>query len=199
MAVSITATLVQYSGNGSSVVGYPTLFPFTDDAWVNVVVMDSAGSTTALELGSTFFLTGVGDDAGGTVTTSAAWDATHTITIYRRVPQTQLLELEYNTRLPAAAVEASLDKQVFMVQELLAERPVRFPVVEPTANDTELPPPPLRKNSVLGFDNITGEAVLMRLPVPIVPISPPGAGVYVLGSVDGEMAWMATVNCAVSP
>lgn len=199
MAVSNTVTLVQYAGNGSSVTAYPTQFPFTDEAWVNVVVMDAAGATTALELGSTFFLTGVGDDAGGDVTTSAAWDSTHTITIYRRVPQTQLLELEYNTRLPAAAVEASLDKITFMIQELLSERPVSFPAVEDPANDTELPPAPLRKNSVLGFDSATGEAVLFNLPVPTVPVAPPGSGIYVLGAVDGVMAWMETVNCAVTP
>jgi hypothetical protein len=196
MAVSVTVTLSQYAGNASTVTPYPTGFAFQSAAWVKVWVTDAAGVSTLLTSGTHYSVTGAGDVDGGDVVTVAAYPATSTLTIARVTPATQLLDLEYNDRLPSQLVEDALDKATFLLQELLNERSLKFPKTEPIANDTELPDPAARKGTVFGFDETTGEAVLYELPLPIVPLTPPASGTYVLTAIDGVLSWTGTVNCA---
>jgi len=197
VAVSILTTLDQYAGNGSTVTPYPTTFAFQAAEWLRVYVTNADGVSTLLDLGSDYTVTGAGEE-NGNVTTLAAYPDTHTITLLRVTPVTQLLDLEYNDRLPAEEVEASLDKITFILQELMgdARRALTFPPAEPLGNDTELPDPALRRGAVLGFDAATGEAVLMELPLPTLPVAPPESGTYVLAAVDGVLEWKGTVNCA---
>jgi len=196
MAVEITVTVSQYAGNASTVTPYPTGFAFQDNSWLRVFATPEDGESEALVLGSGYTVTGAGDPAGGNITMAVEYPATTVITIARRSPRTQLLDLEYNDRLPAQLVEDALDKLTFAVQELANDRPLRFPVAEPADNDTELPDPYVRRGCVVGFDTQTGEAVLMELPLPIVPATPPASGTYVLASVDGVLEWKGTVNCS---
>lgn len=196
MAVSVTVTVSQYTGNSSTVTPYPTGFAFQESSWLRVFVTPAGAVSEELVQGVDYTVTGAGVEAGGDVTMAVAYPATSVITIARESPRTQLLDLEYNDRLPAQLVEDALDKLTFAVQELANERAVAFPPTEPEENDTVLPDAFARLNCVLGFDSSTGEAVLYRLPVPIVPVSPPGSGTYVLASVDGVLEWKGTVNCA---
>lgn len=189
-------TLSQHTGNGSTVTAYATGFPFQEATHLRVYVTDAAGASTLLSSGTHYSVTGAGDPVGGNVTTVTAYPSTHTITIARVTPRTQLLDLEYNDRLPAQLVEDALDKAMLAIQELSGDRPLRFPATEPIANDIELPDPAARKNTVLGFDTATGEALLMKLPIATVPIAPPTTGTHVLVSVDGVLQWAGTVNCA---
>lgn len=196
MAVSLVNSLSQYAGNNSTSTPYPTGFAFQDATWLRVYVTDALGVSLLLTSGTDYTVTGAGDPAGGNITTVAAYPPAQKITITRVTPPTQLLELEFNDRLPAQLMEDALDKLTFTVQELVGDRPLRFPKSESIANDTELPDPAARKACVMGFDSETGEAVLLRLPLPVIPLIPPATGTYVLASVNGVMEWKGTVNCA---
>lgn len=195
MAVSVTLTVSQYAGNGSSLTAYATGFAFQANSWLRVYVTDPAGVSTLLTLGTHYTVTGAGDAEGGNVTTVAAYASTYTITITRVTPGTQLLDLEYADRLPSQLVEDALDKLTFALQEVQNCKSLTFPPSEPVGNDTELPDAATRADCVLGFDE-NGEAVIYRLPLPVVPLSPPSSGTYVLASVDGVLGWKGTVNCA---
>lgn len=168
MAVATTQTIVQYQGNGSTVSAYPVPFPFHDEEWLRVQVLSEAGGVTELELGTGFAATGAGSPDGGEIVTVDAWDDTHVVTIFREVPITQLLALLYNDRLPAALVERSLDKITFILQQLAGnaatgDRSLRFPFSEPAGNTTTLPVPVTRRDTVVYFDQVTGELVVLPL------------------------------------
>jgi hypothetical protein len=195
MAVSIVVTVSHYLGNGSTVTPYPTGFAFQENSWVNVYVTDAAGITTKLVLGTDYSVTGARMAAGGQVLTSQPIPATSRVTISRVSPKTQLLDLEYNDQLPSPLVEDALDLLTYITQELANERAISFPPTEPPSYDNELPSALARRSCVLGFDSITGEASLFQLPVPTVPVSPPSAGTFILGSVNGVLQWVPTVNC----
>lgn len=196
MAVSLTVTVSQYAGNNSNSTPYPTGFAFKEASWLRVYLTGLDGTATLLESGTHYTVTGAGDDDGGDVTTLAAYDNRYKITIARVTPATQLLDLEYNDRLPAELVEDAFDKLTFLVQELVNDRPLKFPKYEPADNDTELPAPIERKGCVLGFDADNGESVLFEMPLPVVNVIPPSSGTHILGAVDGVMQWVPTVNCA---
>ncbi len=196
MAVDVTITVSQFVGNGSAVTPYPTGFAFQDATWLKVYVTDAAGISTLLTSGVHYSVTGAGDEDGGDVTTVLAYAATHKITIARVTPLTQLLDLEYNDRLPAQLVEDSLDKLTFALQEVRNTKALSFPPTDPPAFETEVPDPAVRKGCVVGFDSVTGEAVIFEMPIPVVPIAPPTEGTYILGAVDGVLQWVETVNCA---
>jgi hypothetical protein len=160
MAVSSSTSSSQYSGNGSASEAYPTGFPFLDEEWVRVEVTTPEAVIIPLELGSGFVVTGAGHPEGGEITTVAAWPADHTVTIYRSVPLTQLLDLEYNDRLPAALVEQSFDKLTYIVQEIsnyVASRAIILPRTDPATAANVLPPAELRRDTVLAFNALTGE------------------------------------------
>ena len=195
MAVSVTLTVSQYAGNGSSVTPYATGFAFQANSWLRVYVTDPDGVSTLLTLGTHYTVTGAGAAEGGNVTTVAAYGSTYTVTIARETPATQLLDLEYSDRLPSQLVEDALDKLTFAFQELKNQKSLTFPPAEPAGNDTQLPDAAARANCVFGFDE-NGEAVVYSLPLPVVPLSPPSSGTYVLASVDGVLGWKGTVNCA---
>ncbi len=72
MAVSITVTVSQYAGNGSSATPYPTGFAFQDASWLRVYVTDADGVSTLLTSGTDYSVTGAGEEAGGNVVTVAA-------------------------------------------------------------------------------------------------------------------------------
>jgi len=188
MAVSVTVTSSQYAGNGSSSTPYATGFAFQASDWLRVYRTNAAGAITLLTLGTHYTVTGAGETSGGNVTTVTAYDSTNKITIVRVTPPTQLLDLEYADRLPSQLVEDALDKLTFAIQELRNTKALTFPAAEPAGNDTELPAPADRANCVLGFDE-DGEAVVYRLPLPVVPLSPPSSGNYTLISVDGVIQW----------
>ena len=163
MAVASTTSRVQYVGNNSTVTAYPVSFFFLDEAWLNVQVVSSAGVVTTLTLGADYEVTGAGNPAGGTITTTIAYANTFKLTIFRIVPLSQLLDLVYNDRLPAAQLELSLDKLTFIAQQISTlsanpgERALTFPVTEPDTNLTTLPTPAARLGKFLYFSATTGE------------------------------------------
>lgn len=194
MAVARTSTLIQLLGNGSTVLSYPTGFVFKAASWLRVYVSE-AGLSRLLVLGTDYTVTGAGNDLGGNVTTLVAYPATTIVTIARSTPIIQLLDMEYNDRLPAQLVEDALDQGILISQELADIKTLYFPRTEPPNNARELPDAILRRSTVLGFDSATGEAVLFETPLPVIPIVSPTSGTFILGSVDGVIQWVPTVNC----
>ena len=188
MAVSTTATVTQLVGNDSTVTPYATGFPFIEAAHLIVQVTDAAGTTTDLELGTDYTVTGDGDPDGGDVLTTVAYDDTHTITISRSTPKTQLLDLIYNDDLPAQLIEDAFDKLTFILQEITG-RTLLLPPVEASEAPVTLPPAAERKATVLGFDDETGDPVLYELPITVLPTAPPTSGNYMLTATDGVIAW----------
>jgi hypothetical protein len=194
MAVSQTLTRNRYIGNGSTSVPYPTGFFFGADSWLRVHVTEN-GASRLLILGTDYTVTGAGNTSGGNVFTLAAYPAATVVTITRKTPIIQLLDMGYNNLLPSQLVEDALDKNILISQELADVNALTFPLTEPPTNVVELPDAALRKSTVLGFDSITGEAVLFETPVPVVPVAAPLTGIFILGAVNGVLQWIPTVNC----
>lgn len=168
MSVGTVKTISQYQGNGSDSDPYPTDMFFEQDAWISVRVLFPNGNEETLAQNEDYTLTGAGDPGGGNVVTAEAYDEDHTITIARIVPLTQLLALGYNQTLNSALLEKALDKLTFIAQQLAGEsavgdRSLRFPFSEPASNNTTLPTPVLRRDTVVFFDPVTGELLNLRL------------------------------------
>ena len=168
MSVSTTTNRVQYAGNNSTVTSYPIPFYFQDEEWINVQIVNAAGYTTTLALGDDYAITGAGDPEGGELTTVLAYPNTSNLTIFRAVPITQLIDLVYNDRLPAAQIELALDKLTFIAQQLASfaasgERALTFPVTEPDSNTNTLPTAAARLGKFLYFNETTGEMELVSI------------------------------------
>ena len=196
MAVQNTITLTQLTGNGSTTIPYPTGFAFGAAEWLVVLMTNQFGASVVLNLGTHYTVTGAGNVLGGDVRTVVSYPSTHRLTISRVTPITQLLDLEYNDRLPAQLVEDALDKAALISQEIAAVKKLTFPQAEPVENDLELPEAFLRKGCVLGFDPLTGEAVLFESPLPVLPVQAPSLGTYILASINGNIKWMPTLECS---
>jgi hypothetical protein len=117
MSVQSDTSKISYAGNNSTVTPYPVPFKFANNSDLVAVVTDSTGVQATLVLTTDYTVTGAGLDAGGNLTTVAAWDSTHTVTIYREVPATQLTSYAENDKFPAASHEAALDKLTYLVQQ----------------------------------------------------------------------------------
>jgi hypothetical protein len=166
MSVSATTSKVQYIGNNSAVTPYPVSFYYQDEAWLVVELVDEDGVTSTLTLGTDYAVTGAGNPLGGSITTTLAYDNTHTLTIYRVVPLTQLIDFVYNDRLPAAMVEAAIDKLTYIAQQLAestapGEIALSFPATEPSGNLTSLPSALARLGKLIYFNATTGEMELI--------------------------------------
>lgn len=118
MSVQSETSQIAYVGNNSTATPYPVPFLFFENAHVVATVKDSAGAETPLSQGADYSITGEGNPSGGAIVTTAAWDSTHTITIYRQVPITQTAEYEEGGSFPAATHERALDKLTMVSQQV---------------------------------------------------------------------------------
>lgn len=149
MSVESSVSKVAFTGNNSTVTPYNV--PFRVDNATDLVVvarLTDTGVETTLA-GGQFTVSGLGNPAGCTVTTAAAWPNTYTLTFYREVPATQLTTYASNDSFPAASHERALDKLTYLVQQALRKLGQCFRVTEASTTPTEKPSIPL---SVLGLD-----------------------------------------------
>lgn len=149
MSVESSVSKVAFTGNNSTVTPYNV--PFRIDNATDLVVvarLTATGVETTLA-GGQFTVSGLGNPAGCTVTTAAAWPNTYTLTFYREVPATQLTTYASNDSFPAASHERALDKLTYLVQQALRKLGQCFRVTEASTTPTEQPSIPL---SVLGLD-----------------------------------------------
>lgn len=160
MTVSTSTGLVQYNTNATT--GPWTVpFYFLEDSHLTVTHTDSAGIDTALVLDVGYTVTGAGDQAGGTVTTTTAYASGGLLTIKRDVPATQETDYVETDPFPAEAHERALDKLTMLAQqtETTLAGTLRVPEV---SGIPELPVITGRANKVLGFDE-DGDPTLLTL------------------------------------
>lgn len=117
MSVQSDTSRIQYSGNASTVTPYPVPFYFFDNGDLRVVVTTSGGVDTTLTLGTDYAVTGAGNEAGGSLTTTAAIPNTSKVTIFRQVPMTQTTVYEENSDFPAKSHERALDRATMLAQQ----------------------------------------------------------------------------------
>lgn len=158
MPVASETSRIQYTGNGSSVTSYSVPFYFLSNADIKVVLADAGGAETLLTETTHYALSGAGNPAGGSVTTVAAYDNTHTLTIYREPQQTQSAEFQSTGALPADTLTRGLDKLTMLVQSL-GRKLGRCFRLNDKAGDVEALSEAARVNTVFGFDT-SGDPVL---------------------------------------
>ncbi|GGE54343.1 hypothetical protein GCM10007276_34280 [Agaricicola taiwanensis] len=118
-----------YLGNGVAT-DFPYEFRILDAAHLRVVRRAVDGTETTLTLDTDYTVSGVGDDAGGTVSLVAPVGEGETLTIIRNMPLTQGIDLENQGEYYAETVERGLDALTMGVQQLREEldRSVKVPV-----------------------------------------------------------------------
>jgi hypothetical protein len=125
MAVQTAASAFAYTGNNSTVTVYPFPAPYLlpSDIYVHVkVTADEEDEGQILQQGVDYVLTPIlnADNmiTGGEIITADAWDDTHTVTIFRQVPLTQVTEFPETGPFPARSVELGYDKVVMALQQM---------------------------------------------------------------------------------
>lgn len=118
MALETTATAISYEGNNSTSQRYEIPFSFLSTSHIRAIVVDSDDDETLLG-GGDFTVTRYASGLGY-LTTTAAYDDTHTLRIERVTPRTQPTILEDGALIGAKVVEVALDRQMMVVQEALS-------------------------------------------------------------------------------
>lgn len=112
MTIQSSTVRVIYNGNNSTVVYYPVTFVYAVSTEVRVLVTDANSVNTELTFGTDYTV-----DPSGVLTT-AAWDDTHTVTVYRVTDTVQLTDYVENDKFPADTHEDALDKLTRICQEI---------------------------------------------------------------------------------
>jgi len=112
MTIQSSTVRVIYNGNNSTVVYYPVTFVYAVSTEVRVLVTDADSVNTELTFGTDYTV-----DPSGVLTT-AAWDDTHTVTVYRVTDTVQLTDYVENDKFPADTHEDALDKLTRICQEI---------------------------------------------------------------------------------
>lgn len=112
--VGTTDNKITYTISDASVDPLSIPFRFDDQSWIYVVAFAAEGGAVVnLTLGVDYTLGGSGVASTGTLTLEAIYLSGVTtgtkLVIYRIAPALQTLDLQYNTRLPAEALELALD------------------------------------------------------------------------------------------
>jgi hypothetical protein len=118
MTVLSQVSSVSYSTDGVTTGPFTVPFYFLENT--DLVVQSTVGTTLTLVLGRDYAVTGAGDPAGGSVTTTVAMPA-GTLTIYRDPPIIQPAAYSDHGRFPAASHEKALDRRT-MVEQRLKQR-----------------------------------------------------------------------------
>lgn len=166
MSVPTTTSKVQYTLS-AAVMALPVTFYFLDNAHVKAIRARAGEADYIMVLGTDYTLTGVGDEAGGTLTTIATnLEVGDIITIKRDVPITQLTNYVYNDKFPAEVHEKVADKLTMEIQQLkeVVDRAVQFPESEVAGTGNIMPAAASRAAKLFGFD-ATGNAVQLYDPI----------------------------------
>lgn len=116
MTVPSEQSRIQYTTDGTSG-SFPVPFRFLNAAHLQVA-RQHKDESSILELGVDYSVSGVGNQAGGTITTTATLPAGDSISIERVVPITQETAYQRNDPFPERAHEQALDKLTMICQML---------------------------------------------------------------------------------
>lgn len=120
MTVQSQTSRADYTGNGLTT-NFPVPFYWLQDSDLLVIRTDNRfkpPTVATLALGTDYVVTGSGNPAGGSITTTVAPTATQKLSILRNVPFTQLTHYVPNDPFPAASHEQALDKLTMETQQL---------------------------------------------------------------------------------
>ena len=117
-----------YPGNNVTVV-FGFGFKIVDASHIIVIVRDAEEDENVLQLNTDYTVSGVGDDNGGSITTTVPLPIGHELTILRNVPFVQETDWENQGEYYAETVEDAFDLAVMRDQQLKEElgRAVKMP------------------------------------------------------------------------
>lgn len=149
-----------YNGNGVTI-SFPFAFKVFASSDLQVIRTSVAGVDTNLVLDSTYTASLNSDqdtNPGGAVTVSPAIATGEKITIVGNTPFTQPTDITNGSGFYASVIEASLDRVVALIQQVLGktDRAMRLPASD-AALPIELPTASVRAGKALVFDKITGQ------------------------------------------
>lgn len=164
MTVPTTSNRVSYACDGVT-----TVFAFTfkayDKADLRVILGGPAGSETILTLDVDYSVSVSAPGPGGTVTLIGSYGSTppasgYTLTIYRELAMTQLIDLVHGDAMPPDTLEEGYDRAVMLIQQL-SERIGRSILLPVSSSVTGLTLPAPDPGKILkwndggdGFDNV---------------------------------------------
>ena len=159
MTVTTTAASQIFQGNGvTTTFSYTFLIPSstgstTDQTWCTLTYTDANGNQTILA-SNLWSITGVGSQAGGTVTYIPAIATGTTVTLQRVLPYTQLTNLTNQAPFNASTIMGMDDYVTMLVQQILQaqQKSIQFPAVDVSTLNAILPAAAARAGLVLSFD-----------------------------------------------
>ena len=140
-----------YTGDGSTV-AFSYTFLIDDEDELVVVVADASGNETVKTITTDYTVSGVGNNAGGTVTFVSAPASTETVSIRRATVLDQGTDLQNRGSVVPQTLEDTYDEVVKMVQDL-QEQVDRAILIRVTANTTGIDVPAPEADKVLGWNS----------------------------------------------
>lgn len=115
MTITSETTRIEYTASGLSTFAYT--WKIFDESDLLVILRTSAGVETTKTLNTHYTVTGVGDDAGGTIVFTSAPTSTDAVVIVLDPALTQELDLTTGA-IPASSLETALDKIINVVKRV---------------------------------------------------------------------------------
>ena len=152
MTVSGTLTKNSYSGDGSTT-AFAYGFKIFATADLEVIIRAATGAETTKTLTTDYSVSGVGLDAGGSVTFGSAPASTETVVIRRKLTLTQGTDYVENDPFPADSHENALDRLTFISQDIQEElnRSLKISVTDSSIGN--IPNSIDRADNILAFDS----------------------------------------------
>ena len=155
MSVSSTTTKNSHAGNGSTT-AFAYGFKVFAAADLEVIIRSSTGVETTKSLSTHYNVSGVGQDAGGTVTfTSGNTPASgETVLVRRKLALTQGTDFVENDPFPAQSHEDGLDRLTFITQGIQEEldRAIKVSKTNTLTSSEFSEDATARQNKLLAFD-----------------------------------------------
>lgn len=145
MTITSQTNKAQALGNGS-IVDFTFGFPIPDEQSAQVYLGDALQS-------SGYTIAGLGSDAGGTVTFTAAPADGVLVTILRVVPLTQQVDYQPYDAFPAETHENALDKLTMITQQIQEELDRSWKVPVDTPPGADVAPPAYEAGKVLAWSD----------------------------------------------
>ncbi|KKN22291.1 hypothetical protein LCGC14_0916750 [marine sediment metagenome] len=144
---------VSYDGDGNQKdFDFPNI-RILGEGDLTVIIRDSLNQETILDLDVDYTVSGVNEEAGGTVTCAVAPGATDEIHIIRIMSLKQFLELQADGAIPSSALEQTLDRIVMMLQQVSGKTDRAVMLTLTTALDQiYLPDPELNADKYIKFN-----------------------------------------------
>ena len=154
MTISSTTIKNSYAGNGSTTAFTFSYYIIAEDD-LEVLIRSSNGTETLQTLTTHYTVTGVQNNAGGTVTMVTAPATGETLVIRRKTSQVQDTDYVANDPFPAETHEAALDKAMLVSQELQeqVDRSIKISRTNTMTSTDFTVGATERANKVLAFDS----------------------------------------------